>query len=273
MSTAIAVNERRRNRLTLASRGTDPPRPASARPSRLTGHAAGREQSVLPAFAPLLEELELAGWSSQWRMLSGHFHDWMLLDRGRVLVMVGQAAATDLADPMETALAAQAAATAIRAHAQHTADAGQLLSLAARTLWTNPATSHETSVAVALIDAVGGSASLAIAGDCLVWRVRAAKCEQATCDQPALGAETNFNYAAQDFALSLRERLLLVADHPNHRASKFAATIAAGFKHLDAETHRRMTAPEAIATLRTHYDHEIEQNPLASASMIAVRRR
>ena len=120
MSTAIAVNERRRNRLTLASRGTDPPRPASARPSRLAGHAADREQDVLPAFAPLLEELELAGWSSQWRMLSGHFHDWMLLDRGRVLVMVGQAAATDLADPMETALAAQAAAIAIRAHAQHT---------------------------------------------------------------------------------------------------------------------------------------------------------
>src|ERR1700704_1768457 len=87
MSTAIAVNERRRNRLTLASRGTDPPRPASARPSRLAGHAAGREQDVLPAFAPLLEELELAGWSSQWRMLSGHFHDWMLLDRGRLLVM------------------------------------------------------------------------------------------------------------------------------------------------------------------------------------------
>ena len=109
MSTAIAVNERRRNRLTLASRGANPPRPTPARAARFTGLAADREQDVLPAFAPLLEELELAGWSSQWRMLGGHFHDWMLLDRRRVLVMVGQAAATELADPMETALMAQAA--------------------------------------------------------------------------------------------------------------------------------------------------------------------
>jgi hypothetical protein len=244
-----------------------------ARASRLTGLAADREQDVLPAFAPLLEELELAGWSSQWRMLGGHFHDWMLLDRRRVLVMVGQTAPTELADPMETALMAQAASIAIRAHAQHSDDAGQLLSLAARSLRSLASTPHHASVAVALVDAVGGSTSLAVAGNCLAWRVRAAKCEQLPSDQPSLGAERNFTYAAQDFALSLRERLLLVADHAQHRASKFTASIAAQFRHVDAESHRRMTAAEAAAIVRHQYEDEIEQNPLASASIIAVRRR
>jgi hypothetical protein len=256
-----------------ASRGTDPLRLAPARIGRVDGTAFDREQEQLPAFAPLLEELELAGWSSQWRMLSGHFHDWMLLDRGRVLVVVGQAAATDLADPMETALMAQAACVAIRAHAGHTGDAGQLLSLAARTLQTIASTPHQAAVAVALVDAVGGSTSLAVAGDCLAWRVRAAKCEPLLGDQPALGADRNFTYAAQDFALSLRERLLLVADDAHHRAPRLASSITAQFRHVDAESHRRMTAADAAAIVRHQYEDRIEQNPLASASIIAVRRR
>jgi Stage II sporulation protein E (SpoIIE) len=271
MSAAIAINPHRKNR--LLGRGSDPPRPLQPRGLATISAAAERSFEQLPAFAPLLEELELAGWSSQWRMLSGHFHDWMLLDRGRVMVMVGQATATELADPMETALAAQSAATALRAHAYHTTDAGHLLALAARTLGTNAAMTHHASVAVALVDGVGGSASLAIAGDCLAWRVRAAKCEQVLSDQPALGVETNFDYAAQDFALSLRERLLLVADHPNHRGPRLAATIAANFRHLDAESHRRMTAADATALVRRQFEEQIEENPLASASIIAVRRR
>jgi hypothetical protein len=273
MSTAIAVSTRRRNRLTLAGRGSDPSRPMPSRPVRLAGQFADRDENVLPAFAPLLEELELAGWSSQWQMRSGHFHDWMLLDRGRVLVVVGQAAATELADPMETALMAQATSIAVRAHAQHSDDAGQLLTLAARTLRSVAATPHQASVAVALVDAVGGTTSLAVAGECLAWRVRAAKCEQLLSDQPALGADSTFTYAAQDFALSLRERLLLVADHANHRASRLAATIAAHFRRLDAESHRRMTAADAAAMIRRQCEEQIQENPLASASIIAVRRR
>jgi Stage II sporulation protein E (SpoIIE) len=273
MSTTLATSTRRRNRLTLASRGTDPSRPMLARPARVAGQVADRDETVLPAFAPLLEELELAGWSSPWQMRSGHFHDWMLLDRGRVLVVVGQAAATELADPMDTALMAQATSIAIRAHAQHSDDAGQLLTLAARTLRSVAATPHQASVAVALVDAVGGTTNLAIAGDSLAWRVRAAKCEQLVSDQPALGADSTFTYAAQDFALSLRERLLLVADHAHHRAPRLAATIAATFRHLDAETHRRMTAADAATIVRRQCEGHIEENPLASASIIAVRRR
>jgi hypothetical protein len=135
------------------------------------------------------------------------------------------------------------------------------------------ATPHQASVAVALVDAIGGSTSLAVAGGCLAWRVRAAKCEPLLCDQPALGADSNFTYAAQDFALSLRERLMLVADHANHRAPRLAATIAANFRRLDAESHRRMTAADAAAIVRHQFEDEMDHNPLASASIIAVRRR
>jgi hypothetical protein len=187
--------------------------------------------------------------------------------------MVGQAVGPEPCDPIETTLIAQAAWTAVRAHAFHTDDAGRLLSLAARTLWTNPTMSQQASVAVAMIDAVGGSASLAIAGDCLAWRVRAATWEQLACDQPPLGAETSFTYAAHEFAMSLRERLLLVADHRAHRPTKLATAIAESFTHLDAEAHRRMTASDALAIVRRRYERETAGDLLASASIVAVRRR
>jgi hypothetical protein len=269
MGATIAM-DRRHATFTPTGRGTDPLRPA--REFCRAGGLARRGNSR-PMFAPMLEEIELDAWSSHEPTLGGNFHDWMLVEGGRVLVMMGQAVATEPCDSIETVLTAQAAWTAVRAHAQHTDDAGQLLSLAGRTLWTNPTMYQMASIAVAIVDTVGGSTSLAIAGDCLAWRVRAAKCERLACDQPPLGAEANYSYAAYDFALSLRERLLMVADDRAYRPTKFAASVADSFKHLDAESHRRMTASDALATIRHRFEHESAGDLLASASIAAVRRR
>jgi hypothetical protein len=277
MTTTFTLDERHLSRST--GRGTDPPRPAGPNGSgarqatSASSVVADPQHEQLPTFAPLLEEVELDGWSSHQRMFSGNFHDWMLVEGGRVLVMVGQAAGAEPCDPIETALLAQAAWTAIRAHAHHTDDAGRLLALAAQTLWTNPTMHQQASVAVALVDSVGGSASLAIAGDALACRVRAATWDELPSDQPPLGAETNFAYTAHEFALSLRERLVMVADHPAYRPAKFVASIAECFTHLGAESHRRMTAPDALAIVRERYERAMEDNPLASASIVAVRRR
>jgi hypothetical protein len=126
---------------------------------------------------------------------------------------------------------------------------------------------------VALIDGVGGEVNLAIAGDCLVWRVRAARQDQLPCDQPPLGLESHFAYAAQEFALSLRERLLLVADNPACRSARFAASITAQFSRLNAESHRRMMAADALAIVQTRCELELAADSRASASVVAVRRR
>ena len=118
MSTVLSL--RSRLPVEASSRGTDP--------SRL-------DRILQPPFAPLLEEAELAGWSSHRDFLSGGFHDWRLLDDGRVLVSVAQVAATTSADRLTLALAAQAARTAIRAHALHTEDAGMLLATHGANAW------------------------------------------------------------------------------------------------------------------------------------------
>lgn len=235
--------------------------------------SARRQRAQLPTFAPLLEEVELAGWSSHRHTLSGNFHDWLLLDDGRVLVTVGRTVGSELCDPVEAALVAQAAWTALRAHARHTSDAGTLLSLAAHTLWPLPHAQQQTEAAVALIDTLGGHVSLAVAGDCLAWRIRAATCEPLGGQQPPLGTDHNFPYRSYESQLCLRERLVLVADHPLLRTEKFVASIESDFTHLDAESHRRMTAPEALGLVRQRLEQHAQDDALTASSVAVIRRR
>jgi hypothetical protein len=171
-------------------------------------------------------------------------------------------------------MVAQAAWSAIRAHALHTRDAGKLLSLAAQTVWSAREVAIRAAVAVALVDTAGGQVSIALAGDCLAWRIRAASCEQFTIRQPLLGAAPEFAYLSHAFELSLRERLILAVDDTAERSPRLATNIAATFSHLDAETHRRMTASDAVAIVCEHYERAASSAAAcASASVAAIRRR
>lgn len=278
------------------SRGTDPPRQVlgrirttkisrhalpngeqtSAPPASPTLAAAKRQNAQLPAFAPLLEELEVAGWSSHRRALSGNFHDWSLLEGRRLLAMVGQAVAAQphgAIDPVEAALVAQGAWASIRSHSQHAVDAGTLLSLASHSLWSNLGAELQSAVAVAVIDLDGGHASIAMAGDCLALRIRASGAEPVAARQPLLGAIGDFSYLAHSVQLSLRERILMIADEPSRRSAKLPSKVTARFAKLSAEEHRRMMAVDAIDIARQEYEQADNENLRPTVSMVAVRRR
>lgn len=244
--------------------------------TELASAAATRQSAQLPAFAPLLEELEVAGWSSHRRMLSGNFHDWTLLENRTLLVMAGQTVAspaTDAVDPMEAALVAQGTWSALRSHAQHAADAGTVLSLATRSLWSNVSGDLQMAVAIGLVDLDGGQMSVAVAGDCLALRVRAAGCELIASQQPMLGAISDFSYLSHTVRLSLRERVVLLADAPHHRPTKLLQRVTASFARLNAETHRRMMAADAIAIVRQEFEPVVANAERPAASIVAVRRR
>jgi len=235
--------------------------------------AATRQNAQLPAFAPLLEELEVAGWSAHRRSLSGNFHDWMLLERRTLLIMSGHVTGGDGVDSVEAALVAQGAWAAIRSHAHHATDAGVLLSLAGQSLWPIAGAGMHSSVAVSLVDLDGGQASVAAAGECLALKIRATGIEQLSANQPAVGAERDFTYSSQLVQLSLRDRIVLVADEPAQRPAKLASKITASFSRLDAESHRRMMAADAVALVRDTYDQQADDGKRLSASIVAVRRR
>jgi hypothetical protein len=240
--------------------------------------AAGstRQSAQFPAFAPLLEELEVAGWSSHRRMLSGNFHDWMMLENQTMMVVAGQAVAmrsVEFADPLEAAMVAQGAWATIRSQAHHASDAGTLLSLAARSLWTNVGENIQVEAAVAVVDLEGGHCSVAIAGDCLALRVQAGCCEQIAARQPMLGAISDFTYLGYSVSLAMRERIVLMADDARRRPVDMMAKLAGSFAKLDANAHRKLMAADAIAMVREERDQAAESGERAAASIVAVRRR
>jgi hypothetical protein len=251
--------------------GTLPPIESPELPDE-AAPAIARRAAQLPAFAPLLDELEIAGWSSHRRALCGTFHDWLMLEGRRILVAVGGAVGAEPSDAAEAALVGQAAWAAIRAHAFHVCDAGELLSLAARSFWPVSNAAMHVSVAVALLDMSEGRGSVAMAGECLAWRIRAACCEPLPNHQPMLGEATDFTYGSQLVQLSLRERLVLLSDNPLARPAKLPSSIAASFARLNAESHRRMMAADAVALVRRQIESR-GQSSHAPSSVVVVRRR
>jgi hypothetical protein len=112
-----------------------------------------------------------------------------------------------------------------------------------------------------------------LAGDCLAWRVRAATCEQLSIHQPALNGAADCTYLGQSLQLSLRERLVMVADDTVHREPRSAIAIGTSLSRLDAEAHRRMTAADAVGLVRQYYEPVTATANAGSASIVAVRRR
>lgn len=84
-------------------------------------------------------------------------------------------------------------------------------------------------VEAALVDTAGGRLSIALAGECLAWRVRAASCEQLAIQQPPLGSSVGCKYLGHSLDLSLRERMVMVAHDAAHHGPPFESAIAQSF--------------------------------------------
>jgi hypothetical protein len=197
----------------------------------------------------------------------------MLLERRTLLVLAGHATSAESADPIEVALVAQGAWAAIRSHAQHANDAGTLLSLTGKSLWPIANPGIQASIAVAIVDLDGGYATVAAAGDCVALKIRAMGAEQITLSQPAIGANCEHMYPSHSIQLSLRERIVLVATESTRRPANAVANITSEFSRLDAESHRRMMAADAVGIVRQCYNARRAVEDRASVSIVAVRRR
>jgi len=106
-----------------------------------------------------------------------------------------------------------------------------------------------------------------------VIKIRATGSEPIAVNQLALGADCEFIYPSHSIQLSLRDRIVLVADEPARRPAKLSAKIAGSFSRLDAESHRRMMATDAVGLVRELYDERSEEDSRPSTSIVAVRRR
>ncbi len=187
--------------------------------------ARRQQRTQLPTIAPLLDGWELAGWSSSGEPLSGAFFDWFCLPDGLVALSAGQVPGPALA----AALGAGALRMALRCHAQHRPDPGQILSLANLSLWTASAGDQSASVCAGLLQPDAGRFRYAWAGGTRVLRVTPTGCHTLAKPGLPLGADPEVRFPHAEIQLSPGEALLLLTE-PRAEASLFD-------DRADAEAH------------------------------------
>ncbi len=126
--------------------------------------ATGLLRSQIPTLTPELDGIDLAGWTTRESGLTTSFHDWMVREDGRLIILVAATGDTQPSPTMANALIIQSVRSALRAHALHTDDAGEILRLTNHTLWTGSAGDQFAAAAVAVVDPRDTTGTLAAAG-------------------------------------------------------------------------------------------------------------
>lgn len=118
------------------------------------------QRGGLPSIAPVLDDLEIAGWTAQAESVGGDFFDWFCLPDGLVTVAVGDA----MDSGIEGAMSASAVKTALRSHAQYQRDIDRLLDQVNLTLWTGSTGSQFAALFCGLIETATGMVHYGSAG-------------------------------------------------------------------------------------------------------------
>ena len=173
--------------------------------------SAARELQIsqLPSVAPLCDDIDVAGWSARSASVLDSFHDWVVDDSDKPLIMAGQAMESFHADPLHAALVCQSLKAAVRAHAAHTSSIGELMSLANATLSTIAAGDQFASLAIAKVDPVAETATVACAGEGVAIHVTNGGAKLVDCDNLPLGLRLGSTWRVTDMPFRPGEYLLL----------------------------------------------------------------
>lgn len=218
-----------------------------------------------PATSPLVDEWELAGWTTPKVAAAPAFYDWQTLADGRTLVAAGAMTA----DAYTADGWLQAARIALRAHADSSQDAGELLTHANHTLWLASPGGEGLAVAVALLDGDGEHSSLAAAGQAGIARWRAASCEWTPTNCPPLGWSERAIYTPRTANLVVRERLVLVTSGHSLPAAAAIHRMAGKLRMASPSELRTMPGKRALRA----FADAAQRVGLVPGGLAMVRRR
>lgn len=225
------------------------------------------QRSQLPAVAPLLDDWEFAGWTESGDHLAGSFHDWFCGGDGRVLIAVGDAAASGV----EAAIASAALRTAVRSHADRRGDVGKLMERVNLTVWTGSAGDQKASLYCGLLDPRQGSLRASAAGAVhalLLGGKRARICSGET----PLGLDPETRFAQSHWTVP-PGGLLLVCNSAVRRAKDDADRPLWETRLLPLlPTLARQPAKIVAERLRDALDKAAPESRDRSASLMIVRR-
>ena len=120
---------------------------------------ADRQKAQLPNVKPLVDGWDVSAWTEQANDMGGDFHDWAVIEDGKLAVFVGDA----MDDHFDAVMTSTSLATAVKANCRMAHTAEVMLDRVNRTFWAASAGDHFASMAYAIFDPMLGTME---AGSC-----------------------------------------------------------------------------------------------------------
>ena len=221
-----------------------------------------------PNVAPLLDDWQIAGWSSAGDALSGDWYDWSILPDGRLAVALCDADG----DQIEAALNATAMHSAFRAHAAHKHQPATLLQQLNDTLWSSSAGGDGGSLAYAAIDPESGAMTLSATGCVCALQVRDRAHRTLRGGAMPLGYDPDLEIGTQQRDMARGDLMVLVSG--GVLSARDASGNAITSSAIARAARTAAGQPErVIAAVRQLLDAKYPYGGPADRTILVVRRR
>ena len=169
----------------------------AARSSRSLEAAARWQENQLPQIVPVIDSIDLSGWTTSTNTLSSTFFDWFPLADGCLAMAVVDSGSSGV----ESALLSAQVHGALRAQSKRRLTPAALISRVNQTIWETSVGDQSASMFYAVFDPARGRLRYVTAGDLLAIHVGRNGSEQITTAAAPLGtdAETRFRQAERPF--------------------------------------------------------------------------
>lgn len=230
-------------------------------------HAAAEwQRNRLPYAAPLIDGWQVAGWTSRADNLSSGFHDWLTLSDGAPAVLLGNVAGHGVS----TGMSAAAMHAAVKAHAMHQPDAGELLVRAADSLVANSPGDERGTLFFARLDPDSGKLAYAAAGNLLGWLVNETDCRALSSIGPPLGTESEIPIRSTVEELARDDALVVIGQNPRDNRPMVVPTNLLCESLVD---RRGQSAAGLLETVRAALASQANRVDSDTSVLVVKRRR
>ena len=226
------------------------------------------QRNELPTISPLLDDWDVAGWTSQAEGVGGAFHDWFCVPQGLLAVAVGKAAEQGIAG----AMTANAVKTAVRAHARYHRQAERILQQVNLTLWTGSAGDQHAALFCGLIETATGRVCCSSAGRLSVLRLHGDHWQSLDQSTASLGTSPEADFEQFGHELSPGDALVIFTDSfhdaPDNEDRPLGETGLA--EALQGKLH--LSAEELVAMARSTFETHAAHPDRHDLSILVVKR-
>ncbi|MFT5524471.1 MAG: sigma-B regulation protein RsbU (phosphoserine phosphatase) [Pirellulaceae bacterium] len=169
--------------------------------------AADWQFDRLPDFPPLVDDWEIAGWTSQTEVVGGAAHDWAILNDGTLAATVLDAEGENV----ESALTLASLQGALKALAPNCGSAKQFLNQLNDSVWTASCGDQFANLGFVRVQPETGDVEFASAGTVELFRIHRRGYERLSTEPTPLGVQPDQIYRQKKLELKHGEMLLLVS--------------------------------------------------------------